>query len=607
MTLVDSIDFTSLFVCVLVLFLIIRNNKIFDGLTITFLSISLIIITLVFISNCIEDFNPAFKLDQYEDFLEILIVPLLVFSLYSFSLNRELKKRKSAEELLKEKSVQLSYALEGAGEGLWDWNTNDNTFYFNAEFYKVLGYKPFSFPADKEHLVRLIHPDHLKAEDEYMTSFFNGIPDSRSLELMLLSADDTYKWMMLRGKTVKRNKDGSPARISGILLDISRLKKVEGELIQAKEKAETSDSLKSAFLANMSHDIRTPLNGILGFSELLRADDLTRKKQLEYFTFINQNGHHLLNLINDIIEISKIESNEISLNLSDFNLNILLEEIFTFYRTTQNDKIKDLTFSYSPGLSDSESVIISDKTRIRQVLINLIDNALRYTDEGYVKFGYVLNNKGLLVLFVEDSGLGISKDDQRIIFERFMQASHGDNSRRGTGLGLAICRGLINMLEGDIWVESNPDKGSKFSFSIPYKPGKNVIQSSAEKIPDSINFTNKKLLLVEDNPTSMIFLEEVLGSTGATLLKASTGNSAFDILSQHDDIDVILIDIQLPDVSGHEIVRHIRKTDTTIPVIAQTAYASDAEREKALESGFTDFMAKPINPAYLRKMIRRYL
>ena len=607
MNLIPALNILSFISCIIILIFIFRYRKIFGGPTITFIVAAGIIITFITVSNLIEDFTSFTSSHQYEDYLEILFVPLIVFSIYSLSLNRELKKRKAAEESLKEQSIQLSYALEGANEGLWDWNINDNSFFFNAEFYKVLGYKPFSFPPDKKNWLGLIHPDHLKAEEEYMNSFFHGNPESNSLELLVSGADGMYKWMLLKGKTVKRHSDGSPSRISGILLDISRIKKFEEELINAKEKAESSDRLKSAFLANMSHDIRTPLNGILGFTELLQFEDITREKQIEYLSFIKQNGFHLLNLINDIIEISKIESEQITLNFEDFNINALIEEIFMFYKTSQNKKIKNLRFSYSPGLGDAESFILSDKTRIKQILINLIDNALKHTDEGYVNFGYVADKQTKIKFFVEDSGIGIESKDQEVIFERFMKANHTDKTRSGTGLGLAICKGLITKLKGKIWVDSIPNKGSTFYFTIPYKKGNTELSNVKQSEHKSFNFTGKKILLVEDNDSNMFLLTEVLKNTGATLFKANDGDTALKIFANITDLDILLIDIQLPDTTGHNLIKIIRQTNTSVPAIAQTAFASETEKKKSLQSGFTDYISKPINPMQLRSMIQRYL
>lgn len=603
---VTIIDFLSLLVCVAILVFLFSLTKKFDRLTFVFLFLAILIVTFVSISNCIENVTQNNYLDTYEDYLEILFIPLMVFSMYSFSLNRELHKRKNAEEALKESTSRLKYALQGAGEGLWDWDVNTNDLYFSSEFYRILGYKPFSFVANRENWLKLIHPEQRANEEEFRNSFFTENPDAKSIELQLLTSQETYKWVILQGKTVEKNQDSSPARISGIILDISARKQIEEALILARDKAEESEKLKSAFLANMSHEIRTPLNGIIGFADLLQDDDVSKEKQYEYISYINQNSAILLSLINDIIEISKIEAGQLRPIFESFALNEMLEEIYVFYISTQTSKLKNLEFSFTSGLNDKESVILSDKTRLRQILNNLIDNALKNTDQGFVRFGYKKENHSELLFFVEDSGTGIDKKEQDIIFERFRQADSGRGIKKGSGLGLAICKGLVTMLNGKIWVESEPGKGSTFFFSTPYREVYDLRPKLSGMI-ENIEFDRYKILLVDDDPFSLQFLAEIVKNAGMQYIEASVGNDAIQKLNSNADVDLVLLDIQLPDIDGHLVLKKIRMINPDIPVIAQTAYASDHEKEKCLRSGFTDYITKPIIPMKLMQMIGSHL
>lgn len=603
--LVIIIDLFSLIACLTILVIIIINRKVLDRSTFIFILFAISIAFLVFVSNCLENFLKI-DLDNYEDYAEILFLPLLVFSIYSFSLNHELKYRRSAELALKEKSARLSYALEGANEGMWDWEINANSLYFSAEVYTLLGYKPFSYIPAINNWTKLINPSQIELEKNFRDSFFQGDNESKSIELQLLTSDGIYKWVFVKGKTVEKNEDGSPARISGIVLDISQMKKIEEDLIISKQKAEESEILKSAFLANMSHELRTPLNGILGFANLMQDEGNTPEKQNEYISYINQNSNILLNLINDIIDISRIESGQLRLSFETFSLNKLLENIYVFYKSTQSEKLQNLKFSFFLGLEDIESNIICDENRLRQILVNLIDNALKNTEKGFIRFGYRVEKKNELLFFVEDSGLGIDKKDHKIIFERFRQADGGLNLRKGSGLGLAICKGIISKLNGDIWVESEPGNGATFYFKIPLR--KEHYKAAASFIrPDKIDWSKHKILIVEDDAVSMQFFTEVLESSEIKIVKAINGNDALQKFISINNIAMILLDIQLPDIDGYQVIEKIRQINPYIPVIAETAYAGEKEEEKALKHGFTNYIVKPISPSKLINMISLYL
>jgi PAS domain S-box-containing protein len=385
---------------------------------------------------------------------------------------------------------------------------------------------------------------------------------------------------------------------------------LENELRISKEAAEKADNLKSAFLANMSHEIRTPMNAILGFTDLIGQEDISDKEKLEFIDIINIQGQKLLRLINDIIDISKIESEQINIIVKQVNLNVFLKDLFLLYepevKKLSKNKIK---LEIETSFSDNSANIFIDEIRLNQVFTNLINNAIKYSEKGFIKFGYKLKSN-LLEFFVEDSGIGVPTELKETIFERFRQADDS-NVRKygGTGLGLAICKGIVENMRGNIWVESSKNGGSKFVFTIPYHP------ASEKFIPAKINYNykekynwnNKKILIVEDDETSLLYLKTILAETSIKIISAVNGKKALKEFNKHHDIDLILIDIQLPEISGNEVVERIRKENKKVKIIMQTAYAMPDEERQFLKSGADDFITKPVKMTILKPLINYYL
>jgi len=367
-------------------------------------------------------------------------------------------------------------------------------------------------------------------------------------------------------------------------------------LEEAKLKAEESNHLKSAFLANMSHEIRTPMNGIVGFSKLLKQrPDLSREKVEHYVDIITSNSKVLLNLINDIIDISKIEANQILISNKSCDLNDLLTDLLILFNS---EKVRLKKDEIELRLTPPESSVVAevDSERLRQVLMNLINNAIKFTNKGSIEFGYRLNGDTIL-FFVNDTGIGIQKGDVELIFERFRQV---DNSVTrvygGSGLGLAICKGIVSLMGGDIGVESEPGVGSRFWFTIPYRKVCGSYTSSSDKQIDSVPYWGgKKVLVVEDVEESIMLLTEIFEPTKAELLVSKSAEEAVNHCQNDKDIDVVLMDIQLPRMDGYTAVREIKKIRPLLPIIAQTANAMSEERAKALEVGCDDYITKPIN------------
>ena len=380
------------------------------------------------------------------------------------------------------------------------------------------------------------------------------------------------------------------------------------ELVEAKNKAEQSDRLKSAFLANMSHEIRTPMNAIVGFANFL-SDAEDEEERNECCQLIIENGNHLLSLINDIIDISKIEAGMLELNRTEFVLNDLIQEVLRIFLNDQNVKIKDLKISCNNGLDTTDSIIYSDRKRLKQILINLINNACKFTDQGYVEFGYNLHDE-LLIFYVKDTGQGIELDKQKFIFERFMQGAL-DNTpdHEGSGLGLAISKSFVKLFGGEIWFESEKGIGSIFYFTLHFDRG---ISSTFNQ--DKIKFEimddkwkDKVILIAEDVATNYILLQKFLRKTGAHLIWAKNGQEAVDECRNNQNIDLVLMDIRMPVMNGIDATKQIKLINRDLPVIAQTAYAMDGDGERSRQAGCDDYISKPIILNDFMEIIEKYL
>ena len=391
-----------------------------------------------------------------------------------------------------------------------------------------------------------------------------------------------------------------------VIQDITDRKHAEEAIIKAREKAEESDRLKSAFLANMGHEIRTPMNGILGFFELLKNPSLTGEEQIAYVNIIEKSGARMLNIINDLIDISKIESGQMNVQLSGCNINEQTEYILGFFKPEIESK--GLSFLLKNGLQAKEAFIKTDKEKVNAVLINLIKNAIKFTDKGSIEFGYT-KKEGYLEFFVRDSGVGISPEHKEIIFERFRQGSESLNRRyEGAGLGLSISKSFVEMLEGSIWVESEPGEGSVFYFTIPWKSEFHEKDNTRKQTVSEVRLRNKnlKILITEDDTFSLILIANIIKDFSSDVLKAGSGDQAVELCKNNPDLDLILMDIKMPGMDGFEATRQIRHFNSNVVIIAQTAYAQTGDRHKAEEAGCNDYIAKPILKAELISLIKKY-
>ncbi len=436
-------------------------------------------------------------------------------------------------------------------------------------------------------------------------------PVASTLESMI-QANETYGITFERGGelygtatiiTKGDSKLENPKVIEGFIFQCSIAlyrQHMETELRKAKKKAEESDKLKSAFLANMSHEVRTPMNGIMGLAHLLANPEVEGETKQEYVNLILSSGNVLISLLDDIMDVSRIEANQVVASKEDFRLNDLLKELHGFFSTeieVMGKKVLELC--YKLALDDASSMINTDRVKLRQILVNLLSNALKFTDTGRIEFGYQLQPDKALLFYVYDTGIGVNPEKQKRIFERFVQAD--DSLSRhfgGSGLGLSICKGFVDLLGGKIWVDSSTNKGAKFYFTIPdvNQSGTTVDKPAGQKLKASDrNWEDKTILIVEDDHINYQLLEVVLKRTGVNLLHAITGMDAVRFCEEQQHIDLVLMDVQLPEMNGFEAIKLIKQTHPEIPIIVQTANSMNEEKHRADEAGCQGFMTKPIS------------
>jgi PAS domain S-box-containing protein len=396
-----------------------------------------------------------------------------------------------------------------------------------------------------------------------------------------------------------------------IIGDVSKRKLTEHELIKALGKAEESDKLKTAFLASMSHEIRTPMNHIIGFTEFLKEPELPINEREEYSQIVYESSHVLLRLIEDIIDIAKIESGQMNINKSVFSVNELVASAFRSFNEFRNKQHKShIRFLIKTPENTGTLYIKTDAMRLQQILSNILDNAFKFTENGSVEIGFSASENNVK-FYVKDTGPGIDPDKHELIFKRFRQLDYSSTKKYGgTGLGLSIVKGLLDLLEGEIHLESEPGKGTTFRFTIPGL----IVQAdrlriNSQAIADKpVNWSAYTFLVVEDERTNYNLLMIMLRPTKANLIWAKDGHEAVELMQAHkDSVDLVLMDIRLPILNGYDATRMIKKINPVVPVIAQTAYAMDVEIGKAMEAGCDDYITKPIDRLLLLDKISLHL
>jgi PAS domain S-box-containing protein len=521
---------------------------------------------------------------------------------------RDLTEQKKAEEALKESELRFRILAESAPVGIFTTDALGSTNYVNPRWCEI---SKLSFEeALGDGWLKAVHPEDLDNLSENWNQNTKSQTGSKA-EYRFVHPDGSSAWVI--GQAIpQKDEKGKITRYIGTITDITERKKMEADLIFAKEKAEESDRLKSAFLANMSHEIRTPMNGILGFAELLKEPDLTGDQQQDYIEIIEKSGARMLNIINDIIDISKIESGQMQVFLNETDVNEQLEFICKLFNREVEQK--GLRLSLMKSLSPLEARITTDREKLYAVLANLVKNAIKYTQQGSIELGCGIDGTTqapALQFFVKDTGIGIPKYRQEAIFERFIQADIFDKmALQGAGLGLAISKAYVEMLGGKIWVESEEGNGSAFYFTIPF------LNKNEEKTLETITFSGSenvknimplKIIIAEDDETSSQLLSLDVQKFGKEVITVNTGKKAVETCRMNPDTDLILMDIKMPELDGLDATRQIRQFNSDVIIIAQTAYALSGDKEKAVAAGCNDFITKPVKKESLLNMVGMHL
>ncbi len=516
----------------------------------------------------------------------------------------DISKEVLAQKQLIKSEIKHQALIESANDRIGVFDTEGKLIYGNSHFFQSLGMEPEEYMV-MPHLSHIHDDDHNKYKKAISRALVKG---SATYEYRVRHKKGHFLYMYSKLTLLKDEK----GRVDGILSinrDITKLKMIEKELIQARLKAEESDRLKSAFLANMSHEIRTPLNGIIGFSKLLSNPDVAGNKRKMYSDIIERNSQQLLSLISDIIDIAKIESDQLKIHYEDMNLNDLLDEIFQIFRNEMdNYPDRDVILSLQKELPRDRAFVVIDRFRLAQLFNNLLSNAVKFTSSGSIEFGYRYSGKDFL-FFVKDTGIGILPEKQKIIFEPFRQED--DTMTRqygGTGLGLAICSKLAGLMGGKIWLESEKGAGSIFYFKLKVDFSKKTTALKPPEIKtESAKWPGKTILVVDDNKDVLAYMSEILGGYDAKIITAESGDEAIEICNWAEKIDLILMDIQMPGMDGYTAIREIMKLHPDIPVVAQTAHAMAGDEMKCLRAGCAAYISKPIEKQKLQQVISAFL
>ena len=521
----------------------------------------------------------------------------------------EIPDHKHVHELLIESEIRYRRLFESAKDGI---------LILNAETGKILAVNPF--------LIKLL-----------------GLPEDRLIDKEIWDIEmfgeivaNKDKFLDLQRKKYVRYEDLTLKTIDGRRIDVevvsnvytshkkkviqcnirdmTLLKREKEELIKAKVQAEEGDRLKTAFLANMSHEIRTPINGIIGFAELLKMPDLDQDSQDQYISIIEKSGDRMLNIINDIISLSKVDSGQMGISISRTNINEQLDFIYAFFKKEVEQK--GIKLIYEKSLLENEAYINTDREKVYAVLTNLVKNAIKFTQSGSIEIGCNIEpgrsvtEPEELEFFVKDTGVGIQSDQLNIIFERFRQGSELlSRNYEGAGLGLSISKAYVEMLGGKIWTNSVLGQGSTFYFTLPYVTyTENKIQKrkTVKKKVRENNINDLKILIAEDDENSEKLLEVFVQNYCVEILIAKTGWEAVDICHKYPELDLVLMDIKLPEIDGYEATRQIRYFNKNLVIIAQTAFAQRGDRETALAAGCNDYISKPIKKDLLASMIKKH-
>ncbi len=519
----------------------------------------------------------------------------------------DITERRLVQEKIREKDNEFRKLSSNLPDLIYQFTRRpDGTYYVpiaSEGIKNIFGCSPEDVIDDFTPIGRVIHPDDAErviADIEYSAKHLTYF----TCEFRVQIPGKPIQWIYSKS-TPEKLADGIITWY-GFNADITERKQAEEELIKAKEKAEESDRLKSAFLTNMSHEIRTPMNGILGFTGLLLEPDLTGDQKEAYIKIVNQSGQRMLNTVNDIVEISKIEAGIVTVNLMEVNVQEHMDELIRFF--TPEATKNGLKLSLEKKLPKRGALITTDQNKLDSILTNLIKNAIKYTPAGKIKVGYH-EKENMLEFYVKDTGIGIPAERQKVVFERFIQADITTTRQfEGSGLGLAITKAYVEMLGGEIRLESQTGEGSTFFFTLPLN-GQVLEETGEKETGNQDEKTNPvkrlNIVIAEDDETSAFYLKTIFKNGHNKIILTKNGHETVEVCRNNPDIDLVLMDIQMPVMNGYDATRKIRTFNKNVIIIAQTAFALEGDNEKVLEAGCNDYISKPINKYVLMTLIQK--
>jgi PAS domain S-box-containing protein len=574
----------------------------------------------------IKAINPALIISLAA--LVVISIVTLVLYLKLVRANKELKERnnqveeinnnleKSNRELSAQKELitrEYSNAgkfyqnmLEAADDGISFYDRDWNLKFANTAFYSIIGHNRDSYL--RTDFADIFHPDDLGYNERRQKALADsGYFES---ELRLLNTNGQYITLSTRSVDVKDDAGESLGSLT-ISRDMTKTSQVHDALIKANKDAENSNRLKSSFLANISHEIRTPLNSVVGFSNLLLTNNLTQKTREEYIDHINYNSEKLLQIIGDIIDLSRLESSQIQITYEETSVNEVVTEVIEESRKAIRRYEKPITLNVRNNYENNIDLIFTDRVWLKRVLSHLLDNAVKFTLDGSVEFSFYREDESIFFR-VKDTGIGINKENLTRIFEGFNQEINGHHRPfEGLGIGLTLAKEVVERMGGKIFVESEKGLGSEFSFSIPYRPAgstKAKIRSiSDDQTTFLVNWSSFKCLIVDDNKDVLIYLNKLLTDTGITVISVRSGKEAVEIVKSRPDLDIILLDMQMPVMNGIEATKEIRKIRKDIPIIAQTAFVFEDDKDIVIEAGCDACLIKPIRRDNLITVMSSFL
>jgi PAS domain S-box-containing protein len=524
--------------------------------------------------------DEASTAQRFQSFKEINNLYKKILVLLQYLKDQE-DKRQLAQKQLKQSEHRYRELSDMLPQSIYETNSLGQMTYVNRAWFKTFGYEN----SDMDKGVNIIETivsetgEAVMGNRRFIHSDFIGIRKDGT----------TFPAIVYSNQVIK---NGKMSGIRGIIIDNTERKKYIELLKKEKEQAEKLDQQKTSFLTNMSHEIRTPMNAILGFADLLTSLELNEGQKEEFVNHINQSSQHILHLIDDIIDLAKIETGELNVKKSPAKINALMHDMFLLYEGILKKSHKNNKVELMLNMPQNELVLDTDAHRLKQVLNNLLGNALKYTDEGYIEFGYNLSEKQLATFYVKDTGGGISNNLNQEIFERLNQGRQPHE--KGKGLGLTLSKRVVELLGGKIWVTSDPHAQTCFYFTLPLsKPLRAVTQEYTLPSLPEYNWKDKLILVAEDEDLNYKVVKEFISKTMAKVIRAYDGEEAVELCHTNKKIDLVLMDIKMPRKNGYDATKEIKGFRKNLPVIALTAYALADEKERCFSAGCDGYIAKP--------------